>query len=93
MILFDLLCIVFTDHLFVLSEDGCQIHLNHTTGSVFQHLLHRFQGTGGVHAVFADLLQIAFQHIQYINCVFKIVLAHIVFLVLNIGLDVFHEPF
>ena len=62
MILGNLFRIVFSDHLFVLFEDAAQIHFDHTTGSVFQHFLHRFQGAGGVHTMLTDLLQIAIQH-------------------------------
>ena len=39
----------------------------------------------------ANLLQIAFQHTQDVFRIFVIIFIHIVFLVIDIGLNVFHE--
>ena len=93
MIFGNLFRIVFADHLLVLFEYGSKIHLYNAAGPVFQHFLHRFQRTGGVLTVLANFLQIAFQHAQHIFCVFIILFIHVVFLVIDIGLNVFHESF
>ena len=82
---------VFLEHLLVLSEQGVQVHLDHSAGAILQNLLHSLQRARGVGTVFAYFLQVAFQHVEHIYRVFVVLGVHVVLLVFYIGFDILDQ--
>ena len=92
-ILGNLFLVVSEEHLLILMYDRREVHRYYASATVFQHLLHSLESTGGVLTVFTDLLEVASEHVEHINGIFVVVFAHVFLLILDIGLHVFYQTF